>query len=300
VSAVFDNSAPHPLVFGEVLFDCFAGGERVLGGAPFNVAWHLQGFGLAPVFVSAVGADRAGAEIADAMQRHGMTTVALQRDSGYATGEVRVAVEQAQPTYEILADRAYDHVRADLLPRVRASVIYHGTLGLRGTDSAAALDRLIAASGAPVFVDVNLRRPWWRREQVLTLLGRARWAKMNEDELAELTADHGDPRAAAPRLLDATGLEQLVVTLGAEGAFCLKRGRSAVEVGPVDALPVVDTVGAGDAFAAVWIAGLLHGWKAELALRRAQAFAARIVVQRGALIRDDAVYRALRAEWSLS
>ncbi|MGD9171680.1 MAG: carbohydrate kinase, partial [Candidatus Thiodiazotropha sp.] len=32
-------------IFGEVLFDCFPTGEQVLGGAPFNVAWHLQAFG---------------------------------------------------------------------------------------------------------------------------------------------------------------------------------------------------------------------------------------------------------------
>ena len=46
-----------PAVFGEVLFDCFADGTRVLGGAPFNVAWHLQAFGEAPLFVSRVGDD---------------------------------------------------------------------------------------------------------------------------------------------------------------------------------------------------------------------------------------------------
>ena len=44
-------------VFGEVLFDHFPDGRRVLGGAPFNVAWHLQAFGEAPRFISRVGAD---------------------------------------------------------------------------------------------------------------------------------------------------------------------------------------------------------------------------------------------------
>ena len=37
-------------VFGEVLFDVFPDGKQVLGGAPFNVAWHLQAFGIAPYF----------------------------------------------------------------------------------------------------------------------------------------------------------------------------------------------------------------------------------------------------------
>ncbi len=33
------------VVFGEVLFDCFPSGEKLLGGAPFNVAYHLQALG---------------------------------------------------------------------------------------------------------------------------------------------------------------------------------------------------------------------------------------------------------------
>ena len=49
-----------PIIFGEVLYDCFPDGQAVLGGAPFNVAWHLQGFGLNPLFISRVGDDPLG------------------------------------------------------------------------------------------------------------------------------------------------------------------------------------------------------------------------------------------------
>ena len=42
------SSNRRPLVVGEVLFDEFEDGAQVLGGAPFNVAWHLQGFGISP------------------------------------------------------------------------------------------------------------------------------------------------------------------------------------------------------------------------------------------------------------
>lgn len=44
-------------IFGEVLFDHFPDGNQVLGGAPFNVAWHLQAFGQSPCMVSRVGND---------------------------------------------------------------------------------------------------------------------------------------------------------------------------------------------------------------------------------------------------
>ncbi|NIR30149.1 MAG: carbohydrate kinase, partial [Gammaproteobacteria bacterium] len=52
-----------PVVFGEVLFDQFEDGDAVLGGAPFNVAWHLQGLGLRPFFASRIGEDRLGERV---------------------------------------------------------------------------------------------------------------------------------------------------------------------------------------------------------------------------------------------
>lgn len=58
-------------IFGEVLFDYFPDGNRVLGGAPFNIAWHLQAFGLFPHLVSRVGCDREGEQVRSAMESWG-------------------------------------------------------------------------------------------------------------------------------------------------------------------------------------------------------------------------------------
>ena len=66
---------PHdliPVLFGEVLFDTYPDGNRVLGGAPFNVASHLQAFGARPLFVSRVGEDPNGDEVRGRMQSRGM------------------------------------------------------------------------------------------------------------------------------------------------------------------------------------------------------------------------------------
>ena len=52
-----------PCIFGEVLFDHFPDGRRVLGGAPFNVAWHLRAFGEVPLLVSRIGHDPDGAAV---------------------------------------------------------------------------------------------------------------------------------------------------------------------------------------------------------------------------------------------
>jgi fructokinase len=64
------------------------------------------------------------------------------------------------------------------------------------------------------------------------------------------------------------------------------------------ATAVVDTVGAGDAFASVMIHGLLEQWPPELALRRAQMFASALVGVRGATVSDRAFYRPFVDAWN--
>ncbi len=67
-------------IFGEVLFDHLPDGRRVLGGAPFNVAWHLQAFGENPLLLSRVGNDGEGGEVRVAMQQWGLNTAGLQTE----------------------------------------------------------------------------------------------------------------------------------------------------------------------------------------------------------------------------
>lgn len=302
--AIDAGRAPRPVLFGEVLFDRFPDGSAVLGGAPFNVAWHLQGFGLAPLLVSRVGEDEAGERVRTAMREWGMDTSALQADPEHPTGAVEVTLQQGQPRFHILPAQAYDHVaeapvRA-ALAGVRAALLYHGTLVLRGAASRALLEALRGLLRAPVFVDVNLRDPWWRHEDLPPLLSRARWAKVNEDELGRIAAGgpaQGSLEARGRALLAARGLELLVVTRGGEGAVAFDAGGGVHAVRPRGDVAVMDTVGAGDAFCAVLLLGLLHGWPVPISMHRAQEFASRICGIRGATTGDRALYAGLAQRW---
>jgi fructokinase len=60
----------------------------------------------------------------------------------------------------------------------------------------------------------------------------------------------------------------------------------------------VDTVGAGDAFAAVMILGILRQWPYQTSLDRAQALAAAVVGQRGATVHDQTFYEPFAAAWA--
>ena len=292
---------PPICVFGEVLFDHFPDGHRVLGGAPFNVAWHLQAFGAAVRLVSAVGDDPDGEAIRDAMRAWGMDLASLQTDAAHGTGRVTVSLIDGEPLYEIVPDRAYDHIR--YVPADAGGLLYHGTLALRQPVSAATLQALKSDGPDVVFLDVNLRKPWWSHDDTRALLDGADWVKLNRDELIWLDADDSPPAldlpARARAFLDRHGLTGLVVTLGGEGALALTADGAEARVAPPATTEVVDTVGAGDAFAAVLILGILHGWPLTTALERGQSFASRIVGQRGATRADAGLYVPFIGQWGL-
>jgi len=285
-----------PLIFGEVLFDCFPDGSRVLGGAPFNVAWHLRALGLNPLFVSRVGVDAAGDEVLAAMRGWDMDISGVQRDPDRPTGQVAIRLTDGQPSYAILADQAYDYITPpDRLDGI--ALVYHGSLALRRPASQVALRAIRACCAAPVFVDVNLRNPWWDAKTVQHLLDAARWCKLNDIELASL-AGRADPAVAARRLIDRHDLDQVFVTLGAAGALALGADGTCERIAAPGDVAVVDTVGAGDAFAAVLIAGILKGWPIAVTLEQAQQLASAVCGLRGALPREVLFYQDLPTHWA--
>lgn len=296
---------PRPItVFGEVLFDCFPDGTEVLGGAPFNVAWHLRGFGLSPSFVSRVGTDARGEAIRSAMASWGLDTAFLQSDRSHPTGQVRVSIEQGEPHYDIVPESAYDVIQ---LPEVRTlpatGLLYHGTLALRHSASAAALASLKALHRGRIFLDVNLRSPWWSLPMVFPLLDDADHVKLNAAELALLATDppaeeDGAGLAVAMhRFAERHHLQTLIVTRGALGALFWSEGEI-VAVGAATPTQVVDTVGAGDGFAATVLLGLSQQWPLQKSLVHARDFAAELVSRRGATIDDAGVYKAFLTAWS--
>lgn len=294
-----------PVVFGEVLFDRFPDGAAILGGAPFNVAWHLKGFGLDPLFISRVGGDEAGDIILARMQHWGMDLRAVQRDVHYPTGAVEVHIRDGQPRFEILPDRAYDHIESESLLHClqgqNLGPLYMGSLVSRGPVSRASLDSLLRRHHLPAFIDINLRAPWWELARVEGAMARARWAKLNDEELVSICGpaqDRDKQRAQAEILRIRFDLELLILTRGAEGAAFIYPGGE-LEGEPEPIAQVIDTVGAGDAFSAVTLMGLMRGWSREQILDRALAFAARICQQQGATADDAACYTQFREQWGL-
>jgi fructokinase len=288
-------------IFGEVLFDHFPDGRRVLGGAPFNVAWHLQAFAASPFMVSKVGEDEDAAAVKSLMSDWRMDRGGIGVDPSLPTGRVRVQFKQNEPSYDIVHPSAWDAIEVPArLPRF--SLLYHGSLALRSAESRRSCEALreqAAVDQAIVFVDVNLREPWWNRSEVLQSLKEADWVKLNSEELDVLAPGSAQPELRAGTLLESFGLSGILLTHGSRGAVLLTAGGDRLEAKPEPGVQVRDTVGAGDAMASVMILGLLQGWDLKSSLDRAQELASAIVGRRGATVPERSFYHQFMRSWSL-
>jgi len=294
-----------PVVIGEVLFDVFPDGTRFMGGAPFNVAWHLQAMGLKPLLITRIGDDELGRCILEEMAGWGMDVSGVQRDPRRPTGRVNVELEEGEPRFEIAAEQAYDYLDPAAEPEAPltepAPLIYHGSLIARSEVSRAALFAYRARLRAPVFLDVNLRPPWWSDDQIARALLGVRWVKLNADELCTLTglstsADRAELIDTAREFRARHALEAVIVTLGEKGAFVIRHDELLAGA-PQVAVRQLDSVGAGDAFSAAFITGIVRGWPPTTTLRRALDLAAVTCTFRGAVSRDRALYSRLLKRW---
>jgi fructokinase len=301
-------------VFGEALVDDF-GDHQVLGGAPFNLARHLAAFDHAVLMLTRVGDDTNGGRVRADCARFGMKTAGVQVDTDRPTGRVLVerSPDGGSHRFTILEDQAYDFIEAGpALAAVAESVpdtLYFGTLAQRAPQSQKTLFRLMEATTAHRYLDLNVRAGVTER-CVFRSLHAADVVKVNEEELQDLfgwythlrpaTDDmHGtEVQSACAILLRIFNLQGMIVTLGARGAVYFGADGTFAEAPPAPMPgPLVDTVGAGDAFSAVFLLGRARGWPLAQTLARANEFAGAVCCIAGAVPSSQAFYRPFIERW---
>lgn len=258
--------------FGEILWDFLPSGRHV-GGAPFNVCAHLAQLGLRPALVSAVGRDDLGDEILKvAADKRVDTRFVVRAGADLPTGTVRAELDQNQnATYEILQPAAWDFIEVG--PEARQAIgngraLVYGSLAGRSPKNLTELETLLTTRGPIKLFDVNLRAPFDDPEIVLRLARRADVLKLNDEEMGLLSTfiQTGRAKPNIPRTGEAiarssrtlashTGVTKICVTRGRQGATYWSAGDFTVV--PAPEVEVRDTVGAGDAFMACLIHGLL-------------------------------------------
>ena len=286
------------LTIGEILIDQFPGYKRE-GGAPFNFAFHLKHLGLPVRLITKIGDDANGQRLQRILYRHGFELSDIQIDPCHKTGVVNVALDDAgKPTFQILPDVAYDYLKLDHFSGntvwQESSLIYFGSLIQRSKIGFKQVGRLLSRrrSGTKCFCDINLRAPHYSRLSIFQSLTYADILKLNDQELDEIrhTLDNPtSPGTFVEYLMSFFNIEMLTITRGAEGSTLITKKRT-IDAPPAPSVDVIDTVGAGDGYAAILAFGILLGLPLETIASTATDFAARICQLPGAVPEDAQFY----------
>lgn len=270
VLATLVASDPGPLALGSGL-------RLGLAGAESNVAVGVSRLGGSATWIGRVGDDALGDLVLRELRAEGVATVAARdpAPTSLLLRERRTATHSRTRYYR--THTAGAHLSADDIPEdlvVGAAVLHiTGITPALGEGPSRAVTRAVdiaVAAGVPVSLDINYRSLLWTEDEarhtLLPLLSRSDLVFAGVREGRLMAPDAAGPEDLAQAICD-LGPAGAVIKLGAEGAYALLDGRSYRQ----PAIPVTahDSVGAGDAFAAGYLAELLAGEPPERRLRTA-------------------------------
>lgn len=295
------TAPPDVVTFGETMAAFRAHGALRLGGtlgltvagAESNVAIGLARLGHRVRWAGRVGADELGALVLRTLRAEGVdTSYAVTDDTGRPTGllltEPRLGTLTRVSYYR--AGSAGSAVSpADVLLALDAgSRILHLTgitpaLGPSAAEAVLAAAQTARETGITVCLDVNYRSRLWTSDRARTalrpLLAHTDLLIASEDELSlVLERPEADESKAVHAVLTA-GVREVVVKRGARGATAFTAD-GATDC-PARRIDAVDLVGAGDAFVAGYLSGILDGADLQATLHRAVTTAAFAVATRG-------------------
>lgn len=262
-------------------------------GAETNVAVGLARLGLRVGWVSRLGNDSMGQYLRDAFVQEGIDCSQVHMVSGARTGFMfkgRVDDGSDPPIEYHRQGSEASLFGADDVPLEWIKHARHlhatGVFAALTSNTLAATQTAMAfmrAQGKTISFDPNLRPALWSSESHMrntlnALAAQADWVLPGLDEGRLLTGCNTPEDIA--QFYRAKGAKGVVVKLGAEGAYMHFDNTSGyVPAHPVD--KVIDTVGAGDAFAVGIISGLLEKLSPQQAVQRATWMGARAVQVRG-------------------
>ncbi len=278
------NNDCKAVCFGEVLWDILPDAQ-LPGGAPMNVAYHLNQLGVPATMISRTGRDERGTRLLDFISSKGVPTHYIQQDEQYDTGTVLATVGNNHVSYDIIQPVAWDFIEYSLpLQRLVSAAPYFifGSLVARNQTSRRTLFELLESADRKV-LDINLRKPHYEKSTLDYLLQHADILKLNDDELEILSGWYGFSGPDEDRIRafgDRFHLHTVITTRGEKGAIVLQDGVFCSH--PGYKVTVADTIGSGDAFLAGFLSKTIRGATLEEAVRFACGMGAFIATHSGA------------------
>jgi fructokinase len=263
--------------------------------------------------MSRVGNDALGSEILEKFRSLGIPAECVTVDPAAPTGTVSVELApDGQPRFTIHENTAWDRIETTEASRkvlARADIVCFGSLAQRTPEASRSIQQMAAlAPGKSLRIfDINLRQHFYSKEVIEVSLRLANALKVNDEELPVLAkmlhlaggdsdslsdttfarryhlplgSKSGHEREQVAELAERFKLRLVALTGGARGSLLYADGRFSEHPGME--VKVVDTVGAGDAFAAAMALGFHYGWPLDEINQRANEVAAFVCTQPGA------------------
>ncbi|KIO75470.1 ribokinase [Pedobacter lusitanus] len=241
--------------FGEVLWDIFPGGRQRIGGAPFNVAYHLHKMGVEVNMISSIGDDEPGHQLLQKIKSWDMATDGIQVSRTHPTSTVIASLDENNDAhYDIVQNVAWDYISVTAANQqiiAASDALVFGTLAARNEQSKNTLFELIEASSYTIF-DINLRPPYYDVRVIKDLLHKTALAKFNKAELRMmldfLGKTYRSETDSVNYLQDTFGMNEVIISKGSKGALYVHNNNFYLY--PTIPVEVKDTVGSGDSFLA--------------------------------------------------
>ncbi len=273
------------ICYGEILWDMLPDGPQP-GGAPLNVAYHLNKLGVGASIISRVGNDLNGAKLESLLESWGVKMHLLQKDGEYPTSEVIAKMNNGnEVSYEIVFPVAWDFIKysGSISEQVKLSTYFiYGSLSSRNDTSRNTLFELLESDAIKVF-DINLRPPFINRDLLEVLLVKADIVKFNQAELEMAQLLFGgsfcNESSQIKFIQQHFNIPEIIVTKGEFGASYYKNDETYNAWGTE--VKVIDTIGSGDAFLAAFIANHYFKNDPQLIIKNSVAMGAFIATKKG-------------------
>lgn len=281
------HSRPLVAGLGEVLWDIFPDASR-LGGAPANFACHAAALGAKSFLISSVGHDQLGDQAVLDLDQLNVCTDHVVRNK-HPTGTVSVEIIDDEPHYKIASNSAWDYCTSSASLRALAKsldAVCYGTLFQRSTLSWNTTKQFLASTQPECLrvFDVNLRQDFYSDDTIARLLDMANVLKLNDHELpivAKAIGISAETNQLPKLILGQFDLKMVALTSGSEGSLLITQTEE--DFCPATPIDVVSTVGAGDAFTAGIVMGLLSNAPISEINKMASQLAAKVCRQQGAI-----------------
>jgi fructokinase len=286
---------------GEILFDIYPETKN-LGGAPLNFLYHVQKLTGKGNIISCVGNDVLGNKVIEFLKSSGIPTSYIQIDHLHLTGVANVKLNKNKvPTFRIDENRAYDFIeitdKVNQLINKKTGCLYFGSLAQRNKVTRDTIKSLFGKK-IKYFCDLNIRQKFYTKEIINKSLLNADALKINIDELKLINkllfGDRFSLEKDANKVLEKFNIELLAVTKGKDGSTLFTKNET--DDYKTTLSGIVDTLGAGDAFAAVFCIGYLRKWKLNKINKLANDFASEICRIKGALPQTEKVYSKIKVK----